>query len=368
MIHVHRPLPGRAPKLALAALIASVVGAATVLTPIASAAGRAPAASYHHVGQRTQLAWSRWNTEGTAIGIVLYRPESGSVRKLTDPEDDLFDLDPQISPDGRWVLFQRETADGAVDQGLVRVDGTGERILDLGCTDPCVDDVAATWAPDGRHLIFSRVTGPLNPANNSFASVVLVTSDLHGRHVTRISQPGIDGVYEDYGASFSGSGTMYFLRIRNPESPDGPVNKAVFRMTRDGRVQRLTPWSLNADYVSVSPARRGPTRERVVFETGATDDRGEAVATVDGRCRSYAACVASIRYLTSPTARPVENDNPAWSPAGDRIAYVRIQDLGDQGALADIWQMSWDGTHKQPISEDPAFELRPTWGRAPARH
>ncbi len=63
--------------------------------------------------------------------------------------------DPQVSPDGKWIVFDRKAFDlvenkGRSDLWLVRVDGTGLRRLtshSAGSTHP-------RWAPDGRTIWF----------------------------------------------------------------------------------------------------------------------------------------------------------------------------------------------------------------------
>ena len=65
-----------------------------------------------------------------------------------------------------------------------------------------------------------------------------MSAALDGSHLTRLSQRGIDGAYEDYDASFAPAGYLVFDRIRNAD-----IRNAVFRMDADGpRVQQCTPW------------------------------------------------------------------------------------------------------------------------------
>ena len=130
-----------------------------------------------------------------------------------------------ISPDGRSVLFERDGDDGSIEVVITGIDGTGERVVDLGCTDPCVGDVAPTWGPDGRTIWFTRVIGPFDDASNA-GSAVLWTADVSGRHV----QPGDPGrwigVYEEYAAKFLPNGDRVFIRLANPRRS---VNRSTAR-------------------------------------------------------------------------------------------------------------------------------------------
>ena len=195
---------------------------------------------------------------------------------------------------------------------------------------------------------------------------MLWRSDLDGSHLTRLSQRGIDGAYEDYDASFAPAGYLVFVRVRNSD-----IHNALFRMDADGtHVHQLTPWSLGADLPEVSPAWVGPSRDSVVFETygqGAPDGVSAAIATVPATCGSIADCTSRIRYLTSSNALPTANFNPAWSPDGRQIAYVHFSYVDPGPAVGDIWRMRFDGAGKTAVTSDPRFEFRPDWGPAVQR-
>jgi dipeptidyl aminopeptidase/acylaminoacyl peptidase len=63
--------------------------------------------------------------------------------------------DPQVSPDGRWVLFNLRTTDLAANRGrtdLWRVGVDGSGLLQL--TDHEASDVNGRWSPDGRSVVF----------------------------------------------------------------------------------------------------------------------------------------------------------------------------------------------------------------------
>jgi TolB protein len=225
---------------------------------------------------------------------------------------------------------------------------------------PCQDELTPTWTPDGSHLVFTRVVGPFDPG--FAASAVLHQTDLDGRQVTRVSPEGIDGIYEEYHASFAPRGYMVFVRLRNAD-----LSLAVFRTQRNGDVRQLTPWELGADLPFVSPARTGPTRDLVVFETPARPGLpAAAVATVPADCRTLERCEHQIRFLTSQTALPEEAFNPSWSPDGRRIAFVSFAFIAPGPPRGDIWTMRWNGRDLQPVSESPLFEFRPAWGPTPA--
>jgi dipeptidyl aminopeptidase/acylaminoacyl peptidase len=319
----------------------------------------------------TRLVWSRFVDAGFSAARIVIAPPSGApVRELTHSADGVFDIDPRLSPDGRTVAFERDFPDGTSRIALIGSDGRGERVLDLGCTDPCAAELTPTWTPDGRAILFTRVIGPFDRPNESAASAVLWRADLDRggvRRVERFLAPGIDGAYEDYRATWAPAGYVVFVRIRDLDNAS-----AVFRSDPDGLgLRRLTSWALGADLPAVSPARSGPTKDLVVFEMyghgGPPDDTtSQAVTTVPATCRSEADCAARTVVLTGRHVRPEQNFNPDWSPDGRSIAFVKFTSSPTTSPTADIWTMRWDGAQPRPVSESPLFEYRPSWGVRPA--
>lgn len=359
--------------LALGSTLAMTVSVSQAASPVSAAPVQRSHAAEHgrHGDERgTMLAWSRFvDLDFSAARIVIGRPNGGPVREVTHSADGVQDIDPKFSPDGSRVLFERDMSDGTSQVVVANVDGTGEHVLPLGCVDPCVTDLSPTWAPDGRHVFFTRVVGPFDQVNGSATSAVLWRARLNGKGLTRISQPGIDGAFEEYSASFAPAGYMVFLRIRNAD-----IASAAFRRDSDGHVTQLTRYSLDADTLSVSPAASGPSRDLVVFETfghGAPDGIASAVATVPATCANPEKCAHRVRFLTSQHSLPDQHFNPAWAPDGRQIAFVRFSFVDPGPAVGDIWRMAWNGNDKRPVSTSPLFEFRPAWGthhRATTEH
>lgn len=349
-------LPRRQGLLAAAALLL-VIGAAVTTAPAAMAA--APSS-------QADVAWSHFvDRDFSSAAIVTAHPDGRGLRQLTAPGTGVVDLDPVWSPDHAVIAFERDV-DGVGQVVTVRADGTGERAVDIGCSAiPACDSVNdPSWTPDGNRLVFTVVIASYGEVTDVPPSAALWTARVDGSDLRRLSEPGIDGRYEDGRARYSADGSYLVF-----ERGDGATDTvAVFRMNSDGSgVRQLTPWSLNADTADLSQATSGPTRDLVVFESyghgGPPPGAVEDVMTVPTTCPTVDVCATQIRNLTRNGDGPVGSDNPTWSPDGSRIAFVEYVHPAPAHGLryADIYTMSPVGTSRQQVSTTPTWDFRPDW-------
>jgi WD40-like Beta Propeller Repeat len=363
MRHCIRRRPSRAPAVATMKgrvgywgccrrLFLGLVALALLALPAASSA--------------STIVWARSDKDGSRQRIVAARPDGSWLHAISQPKKGGSDIDAQISPNGRRVVWERDFFDESIlpEIHVADISGKHRRKLDLGCVAPCLLDSGPTWLRGGGRLAYTPVIGP--STSEPATSAVLQTSRLDGSSPRRLSEHGIDGRFEDYYADYSRDGSyVVFLRARL--SPD---SVAVFRMDADGTdVRRLTPWKLEADTPDLSLAKSGPTKDLAVFETyghgGPPKGKASNVATVPTTCAPVSKCRKQIRYLTRHRGGPVASFNPSWSPNGRRIAYTRFKDR--PCCLGDIWTMRPDGSHRRAVSKSPLFEYRPDWGPAPTR-
>ena len=338
------------------ALLATVT-TTVLVAAFASTGGSAVASRHHHSETQGVIVWTHRAAPGSEH-LMVARADGSHPRPLTAPTPQTTDFDAQVSPDGRWVAFERDTPDTATIH-LVHPDGTGDRAVDVGCVDPCVAALSPTWL-SSREIAFTLIKGPFDPTTDSAASAVLWSSRLDGSHLRRLSAPGIDGTFEDYYLRVSSDGSyVTFRRLANAAG-----KAAIFRMDRDGGdLHQLTPYAINAEVNDLSTAENGPTKDLVVFESFG---RGDPVATfgdlatVPTTCTSLADCTARIRWLTDNGATGRRNANPQWSPDGRSIVFTDRPSIDVEDA--NIFTMRWNGTHRQQISTSLEFDYRPTWG------
>ena len=347
---------------------ASLARAAVGLLVAAAAVGFPVAADASGSADRGQIVWTLGETGSGPGHLVAARADGSRQRNLTPPLEGVLDIDAAISPDGRWVAFERQSDSVGAEIRLVRSVGGPSLLLRLGCVAPCIGDSRPTWLGPDR-IAFTRYTeSPDLPFG--YEGVLWSVRVRHGAvagPLQRVTPMGGEGLWEDLQARPTPDGRVLVFTRFSTETGDG----AAFRMDRSGRhVQQLTPWELQADLPHPSPARVGPTAGLVVFQTygeGNPTGTSRDLATVPVTCRSLQACTAAIRYVTHNGMGTGRASNPAWSPDGSRIAFAARPNSVDNNAQ--IVTMRADGTGPREISTSPLFDYRPDWGvRAPSPH
>ena len=86
------------------------------------------------------------------------------------------------SPRGDLIAFTR-IANGTFTIGVMRPDGSGERILSTGWQDE-----GPTWAPNGRVIMFTRTLETRRDGTGGGSQIWSV--DITGRNERRVLSPG----------------------------------------------------------------------------------------------------------------------------------------------------------------------------------
>ena len=97
----------------------------------------------------------RWTVMILALGFLSPAFAEDSRLKLQDIFEIEFASDPQVSPDGKTIVYLRNFSDIMTDRQYanlwsIHVDGTNHRALTTGLRN----DATPRWSPDGSRLLF----------------------------------------------------------------------------------------------------------------------------------------------------------------------------------------------------------------------
>lgn len=307
-----------------------------------------------------------------AFGLVGFL-FAGSLAQAAAPEfqrKDVFDLEwvaaPQISPDGRQVVYERRSMDIMNDARvsrlwLINVDGTGHEAL----TGRDQQEGAARWSPDGSKLAYVSRT--------EHGGEIFVYWLASGKS-TRVTQlPRAPSQLR-----WSPDGTQLSFAMLVPEKPsvlvkpmvapkgatwaDKPRVTTRLQHERDGS-GRLEP---GYRHFFVLPAAGGAARQ---VTQGSVRNSGAAEWTADGQAlifsgnhnpdwefkfvnsEIYRLDLDSLR-ITALTDRDGPDTSPVVSPDGKLIAYIGFKDKVQAYQVRALHLMNADGSDKRLVRPD----------------
>jgi Tol biopolymer transport system component len=311
-------------------------------------------------GPNGRITFMRFDPDGNFQVWVANPDLSHQVQLTHGPGSDAWF--PSWSPDGKRIAFSSHRSDPdptddfeVSDVFTMRSDGTDVRKL----TDSTGFNGNPSWSPDGRWLAYSSEEGVV-PRKQA---IFLVRSDgsAQPRQITTVPASSLGQEL----ARFSPDGRqLVFNEVRTIETgdPDPPTvdQSALFTVRLDGsRLRRITPWAVGA-----ADADWSPDGDHVVFagrpaENGYIQNVG--VVDADGR---------GLRILTrgdgvfgdGDAFRYQESFNPAWSPDGTKIIFVRATYTAAEGYSQGLQTMRPNGTGRVVLST--GEEHQPDWGTA----
>jgi hypothetical protein len=251
--------------------------------------------------------------------IYTVSPDGSGLTRLTN--NSAHDLRPAWSPDGKKVVFMRQFPDATRAIFAINADGTGETLVTYG-VDPA-------WSPDGQRIVFARLGrdtegGGIFVANVDGTGEAKIAPGFRDDRSPEWSPDGQKVAFTD--ASLSGTSNIYSV------NSDGTGLTA---LTSSGRDFGPT-WS--------------PDGARIAF-TGYDQNLQQTdiyAMNRDGSAR------------TQLTSTPDSEQDPAWSPSGNKIAIS-----SNAGGQWDIATMNADGTGLTKLTNDPAVDTSPDWQPIP---
>jgi len=283
---------------------------------------------------------------------------------------DVFELqwvsNPQISPDGRQVVYSRNSMDVMSDSSTSRlwlVSNDGSNNVPLTGRD--VSESGAVWSPDGSRIAFTSAT--------EHGSEIHVYWLANGK-TTRLTQLQ----RSPRGISWSPDGQQIAYSMLVPESPpvmvsappipdgaewaDAPRVTTRLKYERDGSGYIETGFN----HYFVVPAVGGSPRQitsGMFHHTGSPQWSGDGNSLVFsgnrnddwehefGNAEIYSVEIDS-GAVTALTDRNGPDVSPVVSPDGKRIAYLSYEDKVRTYQVMKLNVMNSDGTDKQELLVD----------------
>ncbi len=283
---------------------------------------------------------------------------------------DVFQLeyasDPQISPDGRMVVYKRNGFDIMKDKAkgslwILNTDGSDHHKLTASETN----ESAPRWSPDGSRIAFSRSTGE--------GSEIYMYWMQHGT-MARVSQ--LENSPSSLAWSPDGKWLAFSMKVdakppvivKAPKKPKGAKWADTPRIT-----DRLKHEADGAGYIKpgfrhifVIPAEGGSPRQ---ITSGDWNHSGKLSWSPDGKELYFSANrvedweyrfrnseVYKVNVVTGEikglTDRNGPDLYPIVSPNGKKVAYLGSEDKIQAYQLRKLWLMDIDGNNVRSISDE----------------
>jgi Tol biopolymer transport system component len=289
-------------------------------------------------GANGRIAYSRF--AGQHADIVSANPDGTGVVKLTSGPAGTFDLNPDWSPDGTRIAFER---DAGASQAIFIMNADGSDLRQI-TFDAFPGDMDPAWSPDGTRIAVERFDSVAGRDG-----IYIMSAD--GSHPIQVTQS--DALLgENVEPQWAPDGTKLVF-----EAATDTKGHALFTVNLDGSgVRRLTPWRIDAVHPDWSPDGRS-----IVFEA---PDRDDAPPGTSANIYTIRADGSHLTAVTRFQGGAVNAVNAAWAPDGRKIVFVQIPGSGPFG-YADIFTMNGDGSEIRQVTTSTLFDFRPDWGTAP---
>lgn len=335
--------------------------------PFSSFQGRETSPAFSPDGNQIAFVWSGEQDDNLDIYVKFI--DSGNPLRLTTNAED--DLNPVWSPDGRYLAFYRQAAEGS---GIFLVPALGGGERKLAAVTPArlgfrtIVRACLSWSPDGGHLATADRDSPSSP----YGIILIGRETGEKRRVTSSPLTAIG----DFSPAFAPDGqTLAFVRVNSAEVEDLYVMPVAggepMRLTFDHSPISDLTWTPDGREIVYTTRRQGMQGLWRISATGGQPkylpESGQSVG-----CPNFARHGVRLAYVQSMNdaniwrldlaavrsankqaastkqliASTLHEGAPQYAPDGKRIAFVSTRS-GSQ----EIWVCGSEGKHPMQLTD-----------------
>jgi eukaryotic-like serine/threonine-protein kinase len=263
--------------------------------------------------------------------LHLFSTETGEQTELTNPpSSEAGDVAPAVSPDGKTLVFSRVSPD--FFNATLWLLHLGEGFKPLGKEEqiqsPGMTDIGAAWLPDGREFIFGSGTGTNYGLWRTAVSKGAVPRRLD-LGIAAAAQPTISRLGNRLAfAVFQFDLNIWRVDLKGPGQKPG----LPFRFIASTQVEYYPAFS--------------PDGRRIAFMSQRSGTQEIWVCDSDG---------SKAAQLTSFGGAAIYG--PSWSPDSQKVALTVAQ----KGMKEDVYVVSASGGVPRRMTTDPAEDKWPYW-------
>jgi Tol biopolymer transport system component len=270
--------------------------------------------------------------------VFLMNADGSDQRQLTRSGTSVNIDHPAWSPDGKQIVYQARQAGGRASLLLIDAEAVlrGAADAEAQKLTSKLDSQRPAWSPDGALIAFDAWNG---------RSTSICTIAPSGGEPRCLTDTGVDA--DAFDPSWSADGSLIACALH---SHPGGENLGWRINILDVKAARENPQGKNMR--TVLPAAENdqdtpawsPDGNRIAFSAVRDGQWEMFVVDVDG---------SNLRQLTTSSA---DDLHPTWSPDGSTIAFQ-----SNPEAQWDIYVIRHDGTGLARVTTDAANDCNPSW-------